>query len=84
MARGLLVIGDSQLKYAYQHAHLFPHFDISIISRSGMRVEEVDESMLLATTFFSDVVIHLGTNNLICGEYTLHKKPMFILRCYPV
>ncbi|XP_046407493.1 soluble scavenger receptor cysteine-rich domain-containing protein SSC5D-like [Ischnura elegans] len=33
-----------------------------------MQVHQVDSTMLLATEFFNDTVVHLGTNNLICGE----------------
>ncbi|XP_046394786.1 uncharacterized protein LOC124162325 [Ischnura elegans] len=67
-APGLLVIGASQWKYASMYAHQFPGFDVTIISNSGMGVHEVSESMVLATSFFNDVVLHLGTNNLICGQ----------------
>lgn len=65
---GLLLIGDSQLKYGHQYTDLFAGFDVTVISQSGMRLEDVDEPKLMATEFFNDVVIHLGTNNLICGK----------------
>lgn len=65
---GLLVIGDSQWKYGNLYAEKSYSMDVTVISQSGMRVNEVDEPMVLATEFFSDVVIHLGTNNLIRGK----------------
>ncbi|XP_046384220.1 uncharacterized protein LOC124154490 [Ischnura elegans] len=67
-APGLLVISDSQWKYAVPEVQEFGEFDVSVIPVSGMQVHQVDSTMLLATEFFNDTVVHLGTNNLICGE----------------
>ncbi|XP_046384961.1 uncharacterized protein LOC124155283 [Ischnura elegans] len=70
-APGLLVISDSQWKYAVPEVQEFGEFDVSVILVSGMQVHQVDSTMLLATEFFNDTVVHLGTNNLICGEFTI-------------
>lgn len=68
---GLLMIGDSQVKYAHLTTQCQNDFEVTVFSVSGMRVEEVSASMVEATKFFYHVVIHLGTNNLICGK--LHR-----------
>ncbi|CAH0393877.1 unnamed protein product [Bemisia tabaci] len=61
---GVLVIGDSLVKYFDMMNHMSVLFDVTTICIPGVKLEGVWEDALEATAYFNHVVVHVGTNNV--------------------
>ncbi|XP_039297820.1 uncharacterized protein LOC120354546 [Nilaparvata lugens] len=62
----LLIVSANQGKWFNQYLNEFADtgLDVTVNFRSGRKVQEIDSAIVEQTCSFTDVVLHLGTNNI--------------------